>query len=240
MAELETGAGASSKRSPGWSCCTSEGQALNKIFMFESGVPSLPGAQTVPNPRQAPEVASAFPPESPLKGRLQTPRFRCVFTPFELRFLCVSLVVVSLLFLLIAIATNNWKSDGQMSIGLWNACLQTKCYRAEHYTQSKTVPHRVIHAMLFLAVCCAFGCLFFLGVSFVQKQVKSIPLVLLASIASLTAGAFIVTGMSVYTYELYKEKAVSQAHWSFYVAWISSGFFFLAGATIFLIRRTEK
>lgn len=192
-------------------------------------------ATSVVNKSEGAETAQETPPAK-VRSRF---KYKSVLRPRQLRIICIVLVLVSFIILLTAITTNNWMGDGQMSVGLWYACLRPLCAKTPDYIHPRAAALKVVHIMLFVAVFFATGATLLLSVSFFQTRFKSTSLAMLSGIASIAAGIFIMIGMSVYTHGSKKEKAAVHSEWSFYTGWVASSLFLLTGLVTLMICRRE-
>ncbi|KAJ6663659.1 hypothetical protein lerEdw1_009738 [Lerista edwardsae] len=98
---------------------------------------------------------------------------------------------------------------------------------------------KVVQTLLFVAAFFALGAVVILSISFFRTHIKWTSLAMLSGIASITAGVFIMIGLSLYTHGSQKEKTTVHTEWSYSAGWVSSSLFLLTGVATLMICRKE-
>ncbi|XP_015746850.1 protein NKG7-like [Python bivittatus] len=141
---------------------------------------------------------------------------------------------ISLLFLLLALGSNNWIENSVTSIGLWNVCVNTICT-----TYSMDVVPAYFHATrAFLILGMIAGAVSFGGlcIMFSQSKIGNISLSLVSCIASFTAALCVMIAMAVFTA---KADSIAPYGWSFGIGWASFPLYLITGGLTYKLHKDE-
>ncbi|XP_032083593.1 uncharacterized protein LOC116515580 [Thamnophis elegans] len=139
---------------------------------------------------------------------------------------------ISLLFLILALATDYWIAHSGTRLGLWNTCQDQTCFPLS----VKLVPGSIhaIRIFMFLGLISGVVSLGGLCVLFWKPLLGNISMSITACLASFTAGLCVMIAMSIFTGQI----ASTYYGWSFGLGWASFPLYLLTGGLAYTLHRS--